>query len=63
MKGIMMSVTKKTYLQYFAYNSEKSIKEMHRLSKLTGKSVSTQTIIIDMENLSSRQMGYKPGKT
>jgi len=60
MKGIMMSVTKKTYLQYFAYNSEKSIKEMHRLSKLTGKSVSTQTIIIDMENLSSRQMGYKP---
>jgi len=60
MKGIMMSVSKKTYTRYFAYVSEKSIREMHESSLRTGKTVSTQTIIIDMENLSSKQMGFKP---
>lgn len=63
MKGIMMSVSKKTYTRYFAYVSEKSIREMHESSLRTGKTVSTQTIIIDMENLSSKQMGFKPGNT
>jgi len=60
LKGLMMSVTRKQYIRYFGYISEKSIKEMHRLSILTGKTVSTQTVILDMENLSARQLGYKP---
>lgn len=60
MKGIMMSVNMKTYVRYHAYVSERSHKEMHRLSQLAGKSITTQTIILDMENLSSKQMGYKP---
>ena len=63
MKGLMMSVTRKTFVRYYAYISEKSIKEMHRLGQLSGKPVHTQTVIIDMENLSVRQMGYKPGNT
>ena len=62
MKGIMMSVNMKTYVRYHAYVSERSHKEMHRLSQLAGKSITTQTIILDMENLSSKQMGYKPGR-
>ena len=62
LKGLMMSVDKKTFARYFAYISEKSIKEMHRLSELSGKSVLTQTVIMDMQNLSARQMGYKPGR-
>jgi len=60
MKGILMSVNKKSYVRYFAYITEKSAREMERLGELTGKPVTTQTVIMDMENLSSRQMSYKP---
>ena len=58
----MMSVSKKSYVRYFAYVSERSQKEMHRLGKLTGKPVTKETIILDMDQLSGRQMAYKPGK-
>ena len=57
-----MSVNKKSYVRYFAYITEKSAREMERLGELTGKPVTTQTVIMDMENLSSRQMSYKPGR-
>ena len=62
LKGILLSVTKKDYISYFAYLGEKSMSEMIKNSQETGRSVSLQTVIIDMDQLSSRQFCYKPGK-
>ena len=63
LKGIIQSVTKKDYVRYFAYVSEKSFSEMVKNSKESGRSVSYQTVIIDMDQLSPHQMSYKPGTT
>lgn len=59
-KGILQSVSKKDYLRYICYLAETSIDEMRKESRKSGQNISYQTFIIDMENLSMRQMSYKP---
>ena len=62
MRGILQSVTKKDYMRYQAYMTEKVNKEMREESISTGNNKSCQmTFIADMENLSMRQMTFRPG--
>ena len=63
LRGILQSVTKKDYMRYQTWMSEKVNKEMRQESLRTGKNLESQmTFIADMEHLSMRQMTYKPGK-
>ena len=59
---MLQSVTKRDYVRYVCYLSEKGIVQMKKNTELAGKPVTCQTIVIDMEGLSMRQMGYKPCK-
>lgn len=62
MRGILQSVTKKDYMRYQTWMSEKVNKEIREDSLRTGKNLEHQmTFIADMEHLSMRQMTYKPG--
>ena len=61
-KGLMMSVSKKSYVRFFAYMAERSHKEMHCYRESTGKPVTKQTVILDLANLSPVQMTFKPCK-
>ncbi len=62
LRGILQSVTKKDYMRYQAYMTEKVNKEMREESISTGNNKSCQmTFIADMENLSMRQMTFRPG--
>jgi hypothetical protein len=62
LRGILQSVTKKDYMRYQAYMTEMVNKEMREESLRTGKNRFCQmTFIADMENLSIRQVTYKPG--
>lgn len=56
----MKSVTKKDYLRYVSYLTEKSLAEMKKNSKIAEKIVTQQTVILDFDGLSMRQMFYKP---
>nr|CAH0109448.1 unnamed protein product [Daphnia galeata] len=61
LRGILQSVTKKDYMRYQAYMTEKVNKEMREESISTGNNKSCQmTFIADMENLSMRQMTFRP---
>ena len=63
LRGILQSVTKKDYMRYQAYMTEKVNKEMLEEVSSTGTNKYCQiTFIADMANLSMRQMTYKPGK-
>lgn len=59
---MLQSVSKRDYVRYVCYLSEMGIVQMKKNSEHAGKPVTCQTIIIDMEGLSMRQMGYKPCK-
>lgn len=63
LRGILQSVTKKDYMRYQTYMTEKVNQEIRDESFRTGKNTACQmTFIADMANLSMRQMTYKPGK-
>ncbi|XP_046633859.1 SEC14-like protein 2 [Daphnia pulicaria] len=59
-RGMLQSVSKRDYVRYVCYLSEMGIVQMKKNSEHGGKPVTCQTIVIDMEGLSMRQMGYKP---
>ncbi|KZS17891.1 SEC14 protein 2 [Daphnia magna] len=59
-RGILQSVSKTDYLRYLTYMAETNYVLMRKNSLLTGKPVTLQTFIIDMDGLSMRQMSYKP---
>lgn len=59
---MLQSVSKRDYVRYVCYLSEMGIVQMKKNSEHGGKPVTCQTIVIDMEGLSMRQMGYKPCK-
>ena len=60
-RGILQSVTKKDYMKFQMWMTEKVNREMLQDSLRTGKNNSCQlTFIADMEHLSMRQMTYKP---
>lgn len=60
--GILQSVSKKDFIKYVNYLAETSMHEMRKNGAITGKPVTYQTFVIDMEFLSMRQMSYKPSK-
>ena len=60
-RGILQSVTKKDYMKFQMWMTEKVNREMLQDSLRTEKNNSCQlTFIADMEHLSMRQMTYKP---
>ena len=62
LRGILQSVTKKDFMRFQAYMTEKVNKEMLDETLSNGKNKYCQmTFVADMENLSMRQMTYKPG--
>jgi hypothetical protein len=62
LRGILQSVTKKDYMRYQHYTTEKVNKEMLEEYLKSGKNKNCQiTLISDMEHLSMKQMTYKPG--
>ncbi|XP_046460612.1 SEC14-like protein 2 [Daphnia pulex] len=61
LRGILQSVTKKDFMRFQAYMTEKVNKEMLDETLSNGKNKYCQmTFVADMENLSMRQMTYKP---
>lgn len=48
------------YIRYVTYFTEKSVKLMNQSNKITGKPVSYQTLIIDLEHFSVNQISHKP---
>ena len=60
MKGILQSVTKRDYMRYQIWMTEKVNGEMREESKRTGKINTYITFISDAEGLSIKQMAYKP---
>jgi uncharacterized cupredoxin-like copper-binding protein len=62
LRGILQSVTKKDFMRYQHYATEKGNKEMLEEYFKSGKNKYCQlTLISDMEHLSMKQMTYKPG--
>ena len=61
MKGIMQSLLKKDFVRYMVYTTEKSVRQMRLDNSQTGRNVSQHTFIADMDQLSIRNMSYKPG--
>jgi hypothetical protein len=62
LRGILQSVTKKDFMRYQTYMTERINKEMREESLRTGENQNCQmTFIADMMGLSMRQMSYKPG--
>ncbi|KAI9561268.1 hypothetical protein GHT06_012224 [Daphnia sinensis] len=59
-RGLLQSVTKGDYLRYLIYMAEKNHAAMKKTSLLTGKSVTQQTFIVDLDGLSMRQRIYRP---
>jgi hypothetical protein len=57
---MLQSVSKRDYLRYISYLSEKGVAEMKKNSERVDKPVTCQTFIIDMKGLSMRQLSYKP---
>lgn len=61
-RGMFQSVTKKDYMKYQIWMTEKTNREMRDESISTGGNPWCHiTFIADMEELSIRQMAYKPG--
>nr|CAH0107616.1 unnamed protein product [Daphnia galeata] len=61
LRGILQSVTKKDFMRYQHYATEKGNKEMLEEYLKSGKNKYCQlTLISDMEHLSMKQMTYKP---
>ncbi|XP_046633840.1 SEC14-like protein 2 isoform X1 [Daphnia pulicaria] len=61
LRGILQSVTKKDFMRYQTYMTERINKEMREESLRTGENQNCQmTFIADMMGLSMRQMSYKP---
>ena len=61
-KGILQSVTKRDYMRYQLWMTEKINGEMREESKRTGKVNTYITFISDAQDLSIKQMAYKPGR-
>ncbi len=60
-RGLLQSVTKKDYMRFQMWLTEKLGREILAESLSTGKNKSCQlTLIIDMDQFSMRQMTYKP---
>ena len=59
---MLQSVSKRDYLRYIIYLSEKNHAEMRKNSANAKEPVTYETFIIDMEELSMRQMAFKPCK-
>jgi hypothetical protein len=62
LRGLLQSVSRRDYQRYLLQLGEKSLREMELYSRQTGKIITQQTAIVDMEFLSMSQMTYKPGK-
>jgi len=62
LKGISQSVTKRDYMRYQIWMTEKINGEMREESKRTGKMNTYITFISDAQDLSIKQMAYKPGR-
>ena len=62
MRGIFQSVTKKDYMRFQLWMTEKVNRQMLEESKTTGQNKACQLMFVaDAEHLSMRQMTYKPG--
>ncbi len=61
LKGLMQSTTRKDYMRYQIWMSELTNREMRRENQKTGRKNSYFTFIADMDQLSMRQIAYKPG--
>ncbi|EFX85396.1 hypothetical protein DAPPUDRAFT_238038 [Daphnia pulex] len=61
LRGIFQSITKKDFMRFQAYTTERINKEMREESLRTGTNKNCQVVFIgDMTGLSMRQMTYKP---
>ena len=60
--GILRSVNKKDLLRYVSYLAELSRSKMKNESQRTSTSIHYETMIIDMDGLSMRQIAFKPSK-
>ena len=61
LKGLMQSTTRKDYMRYQIWMSELAQREMRKENQKTGRKVSSMTYIADADQLSMRQIAYKPG--
>ena len=61
-RGMLQSANKRDFLRYITYLAERSQAEMRKNSDNAKEPVTYQTFIIDMEELSMRQMAFKPCK-
>ena len=57
---MLQSVSKRDYLRYIVYLAEKSRAEMRKHSLKSEIPITYITFIIDMEELSMRQISFKP---
>lgn len=51
---------KRDYIRYVTYFMERSVKLVNQNNNATGKSISYQTLIVDLEHFSVNQITYKP---
>ena len=61
MKGLIQSTTRKDFMRFQIWMSEKSNRELRLESERTGKKISLMTLIADADQLSMKQIVYKPG--
>lgn len=61
MKGLIQSTTRKDFLRFQVWMSEKSNRELRLESQRTGKTISLMILISDADQLSMKQIVCKPG--
>lgn len=58
--GILHCVTKRDYMRFMIWIMEKMDNEIREENERSGKHITKQTLVFDMEGLSMRQLAYKP---
>ncbi len=58
----MESVTRREYKKYVLYLTEMSLRGIGKMSHQKGKLMTHETLILDMEELSMKQLACKPGE-
>ncbi|EFX85496.1 hypothetical protein DAPPUDRAFT_300430 [Daphnia pulex] len=59
-RGLLHSVNKRDFLRYVCYIAEQGSEEFRKCSQLAQRPITSSTFIIDMEELSMKQIAHRP---